>query len=243
MLDNETYQQYHRTAYCYALLFNRDVTNMLDYSYKNGIISEEESLNLIYSYITTVDDCILTYSPIVLDNLYTILSKASNQNIHIVNKIKLLVNQANIEQPIYDNFLIFQYTCRNYGIGSFAELSLGELYKFRKHNMPFFYSFEDKIYRALDFDFKLIHSLSEKPIIDACKNNYQFLGSLNYFKYNYPMMFQDKCFLEFSKNILEFHTANKFNVRGGNCLISNCAKQNRKLLKYVKTNLAKLKKQ
>lgn len=241
MLDNETYQEYCRTAFCYALLFNRNINNMLDNSYKNGLISEEELLNLIYSYITTVDDCILTYSPIVLNNLYEILSRTSNKSIDIVNKIKLLVNKTNIEQPISDNFLIFQYICRNYGIGSFKQLSLGELYELKKATMLFFYSFEDKIYHSLDFDFKLIHSFSEQSMIDVCKNNYQFLGSLNYFKYNYPMMFQDECFLKFSKDILEFHIANKINVPSGNCLISNCVKQNRKLLKYVNTNLTNLK--
>ena len=77
-------------------------------------------------------------------------------------------------------------------------------------------------------------------LFNECLNNYQLFSSINYFKLAYPMMFLDDCFLEFSKDILELQSANKFNIVGGNCLIENCAKQNRKLLKHVKENLKKL---
>lgn len=106
----------------------------------------------------------------------------------------------------------------------------------------FFYKFEEQIYSSLVFDFQLINSLSEEPMIDACKNNYQFLGSLNYCKCFYPMMFQDEDFLKFSKDILESQISNKFNAVEDNCLIRDCATQSKKLLKYVQKNLKKLNK-
>ncbi len=242
MLDEETYQEYYRTSYFCSLLFNQNVEKFLDYSYEKGIITNEEDLlNFLYGFINANND-IIPCSPNVLNNLYKILFKVSVKNIDKANAIKLLINKCNTKSDLLDNFLIVQYISRNYGVSGFQDLNFLELYKFSKLDMSFFYKFEEQIYSSLTFDFQLINSLSEEPMFDECMNNYKFLGSLNYFKCFYPMMFQDDCFLEFANGILKFQSINKFNIDDENCLIRNCSIQNKKLLKYVQKSLKDLKK-
>lgn len=79
-----------------------------------------------------------------------------------------------------------------------------------------------------------------KLIYNECLNNYKLFASLNYFKLEYPDIFNDKSFLKFVRDITESQSIENHELNNENCLFDDFYGENRKTLNYVSRELKRL---
>ena len=144
-------------------------------------------------------------------------------------------------------FLRTQYLFRKYGFNNMSKIKLFKKYLDEARNLSniFLINSKEQLYDSIAFDFKLISSLPKlednlKLIYDECLNNYKLFASLNYFKLEYPDIFNDKSFLKFVRDITESQSIENHELNNENCLFADFYVENRKTLNYVNRGLKRL---
>lgn len=241
-LTQDIYNQYCNDSYIVSILCVEDVFSKLEMDYSSGIVTEEDLLLILDSFLKIHTVVFLTDKRI-RKNVSKIIQNASSNNINIVNSIKVFLNSIEKNDYTDYDFLKSQYVMRKYG---FENKIFGK-YKSKMLNASneFIINSKEQLYSDVGFDFKLISALGTLSngnglIYDECLKNYQLFSSINYFKIQYPYMFKDKVFLKFIEAITKFQDFNREPIGETNCLFDDFYSENTKTLNYVNRKLKHL---
>lgn len=243
-LTKDIYNQYYNQAYIFSLLVNNDVISKLESDYSSGFVLEEHLLNEIRNLLKENGNVFLSDDRIK-GNLYKIIGNSSDKNVKcdIISLLNGIDFNSNYSYP----FLRTQYLFRKYGFNNMLKIKLFKKYLDEARNLSniFLINSKEQLYDSIAFDFKLISSLpkledNSKLIYDECLNNYKLFASLNYFKLEYPDIFNDKSFLKFVRDITESQSIENHELNNENCLFADFYVENRKTLNYVNRGLKRL---
>lgn len=243
-LTKDIYNQYYNQAYIFSLLVNNDVISKLESDYSSGFVLEEHLLNEIRNLLKENGNVFLSDDRIK-GNLYKIIGNSSDKNVKcdIISLLNGIDFNSNYSYP----FLRTQYLFRKYGFNNMSKIKLFKKYLDEARNLSniFLINSKEQLYDSIAFDFKLISSLPKlednlKLIYDECLNNYKLFASLNYFKLEYPDIFNDKSFLKFVRDITESQSIENHELNNENCLFADFYVENRKTLNYVNRGLKRL---
>ncbi|MCI9434619.1 MAG: hypothetical protein HFI86_05060 [Bacilli bacterium] len=243
-LTKDIYNQYYNQAYIFSLLVNNDVISKLESDYSSGFVLEEHLLNEIRNLLKENGNVFLSDDRIK-GNLYKIIGNSSDKNVKwdIISLLNGIDFNSNYSYP----FLRTQYLFRKYGFNNMSRIKLFKKYLDEARNLSniFLINSQEQLYDSIAFDFKLISSLPKlednpKLIYDECLNNYKLFASLNYFKLEYPDIFNDKSFLKFVRDITESQSIENHESNNENCLFADFYVENQKTLNYVNRRLKRL---
>ncbi|MCI8778253.1 MAG: hypothetical protein HFI87_03795 [Bacilli bacterium] len=243
-LTKDIYNQYYNQAYIFSLLVNNDVISKLESDYSSGFVLEEHLLNEIRNLLKENGNVFLSDDRIK-GNLYKIIGNSSDKNVKcdIISLLNGIDFNSNYSYP----FLRTQYLFRKYGFNNMLKIKLFKKYLDEARNLSniFLINSKEQLYDSIAFDFKLISSLPKlednpKLIYDECLNNYKLFASLNYFKLEYPDIFNDKSFLKFVRDITESQSIENHESNNENCLFADFYVENQKTLNYVNRRLKRL---
>lgn len=243
-LTKDIYNQYYNQSYIFSLLVNNDVISKLESDYSSGFVLEEHLLNEIRNLLKENGNVFLSDDRIK-GNLYKIMGNTSDKNVKydIISLLNGIDFNSNYSYP----FLRTQYLFRKYGFNNMSKIKLFKKYLDEARNLSniFLINSQEQLYDSIAFDFKLISSLPKlednpKLIYNECLNNYKLFASLNYFKLEYPDIFNDKSFLKFVRDITESQSIENHELNNENCLFDDFYGENRKTLNYVSRELKRL---
>lgn len=243
-LTKDIYNQYCNDSYIVSIICAEDLFSKLEMDYSSGIVTEEDLLLVLDSFLK-INTVVFLTDKRIRENVIKMLQNASSNNINTVNSIKIFLNS--IDENDYDDytFLKSQYIMRKYGFENQNKI-IGK-YKSEMLNTSkeFLINSKEQLYSAVGFDFKLISALGTLSngngvIYEECLKNYQLFSSINYFKIQYPYMFKDKVFLKFIESITKFQDLNREPINVTNCLFDDFYVENRKTLNYVNRGLKRL---
>lgn len=243
-LTKDIYNQYYNQAYIFSLLVNNDVISKLESDYSSGFVLEEHLLNEIRNLLKENGNVFFSDDRIK-GNLYKIMGNTSDKNVKydIISLLNGIDFNSNYSYP----FLRTQYLFRKYGFNNMSKIKLFKKYFDEARNLSniFLINSQEQLYDSIAFDFKLISSLPKlednpKLIYNECLNNYKLFASLNYFKLEYPDMFNDKSFLKFVSDITKAQSMNKHTNNNEICLFDDFYGENRKTLNYINRGLKRL---
>lgn len=243
ILTQDIYDNYYNTSYILSLLCDKNILDKLKLDYASGFIKEDDLLNFLKSFVNEQQILFLADERIQ-NNLDLIIQNASLKNNDIKNDIKKSLNSTDYEVNCNYSFLRTQYIIRKYGCNNILKIKKNTE-EFISLPEQFWTVNKEQLYNSIVFDFNLISALEKLDgycgsIYDECLYNYQLFASINYFKFGYPYMLNDKTFLSFIKQVTKLQNMEKKDINNDNCLFADFYKINKKTLKYVNKELRHL---
>lgn len=245
-LTKDVYDDYYNRAYIFSLLVNKNAVSKLESDYLSGFVLEEDLLTVL-NFLLKENSSVFLSDDRVKDNLCNIIENVSEKNNGIKNNITSLLNCSDYKSQYGYPFLRVQYLFRKYGFTDMKKIRVFKEYIDEARNLSniFLTNSKEYLYDSIAFDFKLISSLPKlednpKLIYDECLNNCKLFASLNYFKLEYPDMFNDKSFLKFVRDITKSQTTENHKLDNENCLFDDFDSENKKALNFVSRKIKRL---
>lgn len=244
-LTKDVYDEYYNRAYIFSLLVDKNVVSKLESDYLSGFVFEEDLLNGL-SFLLKENSSVFSSDDRLKDNICSIIANSSEKMNDIKHNIISLLNCSDYKSQYSYPFLRVQYLFRKYGYDMKKIKSFNEyIDEARNLSNIFLTTSKEYLYDSIAFDFKLISSLPDlednpKLIYDECLNNYKLFASLNYFKLEYPDMFNDKSFLRFIRNITKSQAIGNHELDNENCLFDDFDSENKKALTFVSRKIKRL---